>query len=415
VADAALHDHLAAERSGAVRHLLAAPLIDAETARDEFRLVVRHERWLVGYFEQACGWSLTVDSAAGFARLAKRAPHRPVDAPAAPPRPLLRPRGDQSPFDRRRYQVLCLVCAELVRHPVTTVGLLASSITAAAALDTSRYGERTAFVDALRVLAGWGVLRVTAGELDAFVDDRKANAILTADTARLHRLLVSSTAASALPDGLSTTAATELLVDEPRYHEAAGDGATAADDARNRWARHNLARRALDEPVVYADDLTETERDYLASISGRRLLRDRLAAAGFDVEERLEGILAVDPDAIATDRRFPAPHGNAHQLALLLADRLVTVADDGIRVLATLGPSEIDAAVTDILGRFPGWARGSREGDGPRLLTEQALSLLHGFGLILRHPDGAVQALPALARYAITEPVTSHPLSLFDE
>ena len=44
------------------------------------------------------------------------------------------------------------VAAELVRTPVTTVGLLARAVTADAGLDTSRRTERSAFVDALLVL-----------------------------------------------------------------------------------------------------------------------------------------------------------------------------------------------------------------------------------------------------------------------
>lgn len=423
MADGALRDHLAVERSVGVRQLLATPLIDADRDKDTFRLVVRHAQWLIDYFEQTCGWSLTVDSGAGFARLAKRsAPSAadvdPVSAARAGPggsRPLLRPRGDHDPFDRRRYELLCLVCAELVRHPVTTVGLLASSITAGAALDTSRYGERTAFVDVLRVLAGWGVLRVTAGDVDAFVDNSKANAILTADTARLHRLLVSAVAASSLPDDGSVPAAIERLADEPRYSGMTADPASAGDEARSRWARHMLGRRLLDDPVLYHDELSEVERSYAASISGRRWLRERLEAGGFELEERSEGLVAVDPDAIATDLRFPGPFGNAHQLALLLADRLMATGTAGQRTTLTRSRAELAADVAGIFAEFPGWARGNREGDGPERLTDDALDLLAGFGLIRREPDGAVQARPALARYRITEPATSPALSLFEE
>lgn len=104
--------------------------------------MARHASWLVDYFEKTCGWSLTVDAASGFARLAKRA----VDVDVS--RPLRRTRGGSAPFDRRRYQLLCLVCSELVRHPATTVGLLAAAVAADAALDTSRQSERAAFVDA---------------------------------------------------------------------------------------------------------------------------------------------------------------------------------------------------------------------------------------------------------------------------
>lgn len=151
MAESALAGHLAAERSTAVRRLLAEPLLDSGAAPDDFRLVARHIGWLTDYFEKSCGWTLTVDVASGYARLAKR--------PAAvdTTRPLRRTRGVGGPFDRRRYQLLCLVCAELVRHPTTTVGLLAGAVGAEAGLVTSRQGERVAFVDALRVLIAWRV------------------------------------------------------------------------------------------------------------------------------------------------------------------------------------------------------------------------------------------------------------------
>ncbi|MGH8960390.1 MAG: TIGR02678 family protein [Jatrophihabitantaceae bacterium] len=410
MASTALDEHLAAERSSAVRGLLATPLLDAETDREAFRLVVRHGQWLTEYFEQTCGWSVTVDAAAGFARLAKRAVL--IDTS----RPLRRTRGDAPPFDRRRYQLLCLVCAELVRHPVTTVGLLATAVTADSGLDTSRYGERSAFVDVLRVLASWGMVRVTAGEVDAFVDSEQANAILAADTARLHRLLVSAVAPSALPDGVEVESAIERLSAEPRYGDAITEQpAEAADEARNRWARHRLGRRLLDDPAVYLEDLSPVERDYLASLSGRRWLRERVAEAGFELEERAEGLLAVDPEAIATDARFPAPQGNGYQLALLLADRLVPSGLDGRRRLERLEPDQLRREVAAIMARFPSWARGRREGDGPDRLTAEAVDLLTRFGLARREPDGAVVALPALARYRITDPVVAGEPTLFEE
>lgn len=424
MASLALDEHLAAERTLAVKYLLASPLLDAEASRDEFRLAVRHVEWLIGYFEQTCGWSLVVDPAAGFARLSKRP--TTLDAP----RPLRRIRGEAAPFDRRRYELLCHVCAELVRHPITTVGFLATAITAEARLDTSRYGERSALVDALRVLASWGALRVTAGEVDAYADSPEANAILTADTARLHRLIVSANAPASLPEGTTIEVAIDVLAAEPRYGVAgevsapegtddpdAGDlgGSGASDEARNRWARHRLGRRLLDDPVLYLDDLSTAEHAYLNSISGRKWLRDRVSAAGFDLEERTEGLLPVDPDGIATDLRFPAPQGNAFQLALLLADRLVPVGVDGNRRLARLDPAQLQGEVRTVLTRYPAWARGRREGDGPERLLAEAIDLLVACGLARRETDGSVLALPALARYGIADPVVSETPTLFEE
>lgn len=408
--ESTLHDHLAAERSVAIRVLLAHPLIDSLDDAETFRLVARHTEWLVEYFETACGWVLTVDVAAGYARLAKR----PATGPD-PTRPLRRTRGQGAPFDRRRYQLLCLICAELVRHPVTTVGLLASAVTGLAGLETGRRTERSAFVDSLLALRSWGALRATGGEVEAFLDDERANAILSADTARLHRLIACATAPSMLPPPLDAGEAADRLLAEPRYGRA-GDAEpdTVTDEARHRWARHRLARRLLDDPVAYLDDLGPDEIDYLSSLSGRRWLRERVADAGLELEERAEGLLAVDTEGVATDQRFPAPLGNAHQLALLLADHLVETTPTGGRHLRRLDADQVAVEVTRIFDRFPGWARGARDDGGPARLAAEAIDLLVSFGLVRCDPDGAVVARPALARYRTTEPVVRAAPALWE-
>lgn len=411
--DSMLASDLDHERSIAVRTLLRTPMLDSGADADGFRLVSRHHAWLTEWFESTCGWALAVDATSGFARLAKRT------AEPDPTRPLRRSRGNEAPFDRRRYQLLCLACSELVRHPVTTIGLLAGAITADAGLDTARYGERTAFVDAIQVLVGWGVAHVTSGDLDSYVASDSANAMLVADTARLHQLLVSTAAPSRLADGLTAEEATTALLAEPRYggHGYQSDDAEADsdDERRRRWTRHTLARRLLDDPAVYVDELSATEREYLAHPTGRKWLRERAAQAGLDLEERVDGVVAVDPDAISTDLQFPAPLGNAHQLALLLADRLVSPLADGTRTVGSMGAGELRRFVDDVLGRFPSWARSHREGDGPERLLGQAVDVLVAFRLAERAADGTVIARPALARYRVGDPVVSVASpSLFD-
>lgn len=399
MAEPALATHLAEERSLAIRHLLATPLVDIDADPDAFRLVARHQGDLTEWFDATCGWTLAVDVAAGFARLAKRAAE--VDAS----RPLNRTRGLRQPFDRRRYQLLCLVCAELVKHPVTTIGILAGAV---GGLDTSRHAERAAFVDALRALVAWGALRTSGGEVDSFLVSDRGNAMLMADTARLHRLITSATAPSALADGLDADAAIDALLREPRYGEAPTDPEAADPDQRMRWVRHTLARRLLDDPVTYFDDLSPAEIDYVSTPSGRKWLRDKVADAGFELEERAEGLLAVDPEGIATDRHFPAPAGNAHQLALLLLDRLA-------QPPGALEPRALRREVDGVLERFPGWARSHREGDGPDRLAEEAVDLLVEFGLAAREAGGRVVARPALSRYRCGEPTVSAPTLFGDD
>jgi hypothetical protein len=359
VAESVLTRDLAHERSVAIRTLLGRPLIDADDDADAFRLVARHAGWLTEWFESACGWALTVDTTAGYARLAKRSAGAPVV------RPLHRTRGSEAAFDRRRYQLLCLVCAELVRHPHTTVGLLAGAVRRDANLDTSRHGERAAFVDALRALLAWGVVRASAGDVDAYLGSERGNALLTADTARLHRLMASATAPSALAADATTDDAVERLLAEPRYGDGP-DEVASGDDARHRRARHRLARRLLDQPVAHLDDL--------------------------------------------------GPLGHAHQLALLLADRLVNTGATGARTLGRLSAARLAAEVDAVFARFPSWARGQRDEGGAGRLGREAVELLAAFGLVRLHPDGSVEARPALARYRVGEPVVRAATpSLFDE
>lgn len=407
--DGQLADHLAIERSDAIRILLGSPLLNNDDA-DAFRSVIRNQTWLAEWFEMSCGWRLVADVSAGFARLAKR-PAVAVDIT----RPLRRPRSRaDAPFDRRRYQLLCLVCAELVRHPVTTVGLLARAVTAEAGLDSSRRRERSAFVDALLVLVGWHVLGNAAGDVEAYVDDSQSNAILTADTTRLHQLIVSVQPPSAV--GAESSDAVGALLAEPRYATDADDLASADEEQRLRWVRHSLMRRLLDDPVVHLDDLTGAERDYLANPSGRRWIRDRVATAGFVLEERSDGLLAVDPTAVATDATFPSPLGTAHQFALLLIDRVVQRGPDSSRHLMTLTAADLQHEVRATLRRFPGWANSHREGDGPQRLIDQAAGLLVAFGLCRRPPDGSLVPCSSLARYRVGEPtVSSGQSSLFEE
>jgi uncharacterized protein (TIGR02678 family) len=410
VPDTSLAGHHAVERARAIRELLAMPILNVATDPDRFGLAVRHHEWLAAWFETTCGWQLTVDIGAGFARLAKRSAH------PDPTRPLRRLRGNKGPFDRRRFQLLCLICAELVRRPVTTIGLLAQAIPPDAQFDTSRRVDRTAFVDSLLALGQWGMVRATAGSVDAFVEDERGNAILTADRARLHRLLASSNAPSGLADAISLNEATGALLAEPRYGEAVRDPGAVSDDQRLLWTRHSLARRVLDDPVTLLEDLSAAEQDYLAHPSGRRWLRDRVAEAGFELEERAEGVMAVDPDAIATDLQFPSPQGNTYQLALLLIDRLVTNGTGGRRTVGTLSSTALRLAVNEVLADHPGWARAYREEGGPALLLEEAVDLLVSFGLVRREDDGSVVGRPVLARYRIGEPITApSPPSLFEE
>lgn len=414
-----LADDLARARSQAVRTLLARPLLDQRADPEAFTLIAQHRGWLTTWFDDTCGWRLTVDVRDGVARLHKRSDTPDPTRPAVRPR---RSRAAQRPFDRRRYQLLCLIGADLVRRPATTISLLAAELESVTRADPAlpvfepaeRQTERRAFVDALNLLARFGVLRTTGGDLAEFVDDPDANAIIEVDPSRLHQLLASATAPSTLVtqaiDGAEVDDPAAHLAHEPRYGTGDDELADVDEQRRNRWRRHRLARRLLDDPVVHRDELTDGQREYLGSQAGRQWLREKVAEAGLVLEERAEGWAAIDPDAIATDRVFPAPGDNVKQAALLLLDRLVTHDDTGQRRLVARDLGDLVDHLAVLQARYAGWARQTRDDDGRARLTGQAVTLLAELGLVTVD-GGRVTPRPMVARYT-TQPPRTDALTL---
>jgi len=363
------------EIARAIRLLLRDPLISAHLDPAGFDLVRRRRRPLTAWFDYYCGWRLVVEPRHGYARLVK------IRGDAGPTRPARRRRGGGAPFDRRRYTLFCLACAELLATPVTTIGMLARSVVQAAAaepdvpeFDPLRADERSAFVDALKLLEHYGVLAATDGATDAYLGNADAKVLYRVDTGRITRLL--ATPVPPPPAGADD--------------EAVHAGPTSTQ--RALWARHSLIRRLLDDPVVYRKELTPDQRAYLASPTGRRTVREAAERAGFVLEDRAEGLLLVDAEGLSTETRFPADGSPARVAALLLLD-----------LLATHGPlstirlrQEVDA----ILERFPGWARVYQSEGGPARLLDDALDILAVFGLVHR-TEGMTLPLPAAARYRV--------------
>lgn len=162
---------------------------------------------------------------------------------------------------------------------------------------------------------------------------------------------------------------------------------------RNLGLRHRLFRRLVDDPVLYLDSLTPAELAYLNSPTGRQLLRRAADQAGFVLEERAEGVMLVDPDALATDSRFPDDAGTDRVAALLLLDVINESA-------AATTVEQLQVAASRRLAANPRWARKYRDADGVGRLVADALDVLGGFGLV-RVAGTLVHALPAAARYAV--------------
>ena len=386
-----------------IRLLLATPLISERAAPDAFDLVRRRREPIAKWFDYYCGWHLQVEPRLGYVRLVK------VRAQTDPSRPARRARSGRAPFDRRRYTLLCLVAAELLAAPVTTIGLLADKITQATAadplidaFDTSVRGERMAYVDVLRMLESFGAIEVVDGSTEAFVGTETAKVLYRVDTTLLMRLLAAPNGPSqfSLPPEEIPLRFEELLAAlrrERRYGEAP-DAAHAADGAsdvqRNLWLRHSIFRRLVDDPVVYREDLSAAELTYLSSPTGRQLLRRSAEQGGFLLEERAEGVLFVDPDGMATDSKFPDDSSNAKVAALLFLD-VVTASPAGV------APEQLNAEADRLLREFPRWAKGYRGDDGREQLVADAVSVLSEFGLV-RFSGEVVVALPAASRYVVT-------------
>ncbi len=182
------------------------------------------------------------------------------------------------------------------------------------------------------------------------------------------------------------------LVAESRYGNSEADGGETSTVQRNLWTRHSILRRLFDEPVLYQDDLSVEQRDYLASPTGRQILRRSAEQAGFVLEERAEGYLLVDPEAIATDETFPEGGSTVKVTALHLLDHLQPPGQSRSR-------PELVAVAQQLLDSNSKWALSHRGDDGPRTLTGQAVDLLVTFGLV--REAGAGDVIAAAARYEI--------------
>ncbi|MEV6910949.1 TIGR02678 family protein [Amycolatopsis sp. NPDC051071] len=380
-----------------IRALLATPLISERGAPETFDLIRRRREPIRQWFDYYCGWTLTVEPRLGYARLVK------VRAATDASRPARRLRSGRAPFDRRRYVLLCVVAAELLTVPVTTIGLLADRVGRATAtddlvttFDAAGRAERTAFVDVLRTLESFGVLEAADGDPESFVDDVTAKVLFRVDATLLMRLIAAPVGPSQLAVPADDVALRfeellEAVSHEQRYGLSSGrheDTPSASDVQRNLWLRHAVFRRLVDDPVLYFAELTAEERAYLSSPTGRQLLRRSAEQGGFVLEERAEGVLLVDVDGLATDEKFPDDGSNAKVAALLLLDAL-----DEPRTTDYL-----QKATAKLLKKFPRWAKTYRGKDGVRRLTVDALAVLTGFGLACVEAE-LVRPLPAAARY----------------
>ena len=375
-----------AQRRAALRALLAKPLLVADTDSEALILIRRHLAELRAWLNRETGWRLAADS--GTARLFKTAP---AASDASHPA-----RGhNKEPFGRRRYVTLCLALSVLARADAqTTLGSLADEVLTAAAepelagcgftLTLDSRADRSDLVAVVRLLLGWGVLNRVAGDEDAYLS---AGTDVLYDVRRpvLGVLLSGSR-------GPSTVTAPAF---EGRLAELTAEPVAESDELRNQALRRRLTRRLLEDPIVYYDELGEDERAYL--LSQRHAITRRIAeATGLVPEMRAEGIAMVDPDDELTDVRMPEQRTDGH-VTLLVAEHLAR------RDHATL--DELRGFVRQAAAAHASyWRKGVTEPGAETELLDIALEKLAA--LRLAEVDGAaVRGRPAIARFALDEPV----------
>jgi uncharacterized protein (TIGR02678 family) len=310
-------------------------------------------------------------------------------------------------FDRRRYVLLCLACAVLERaDPQITLHLLGERVKELAAdrtLEARQFSftmrtaaERRDLVAVCRSLLKFGVLLRVAGDEDGFVHDTTISTQSDALYDIQRRMLAGMLAAVRGP---STWAAEDAPVTlDERQRALVTEHVADSDEGRRTALRHTLARRLLDDPVVYADALDTETQSYFANQRG--VMAARLCeATGLLAEQRAEGLALTDEAGTLTDVAMPAEGTEAH-VTLLVAEYLAgRERQDGTSAVATEDAvAAFVRGATERYGRF--WRRSAREPGSERELAQTALERLQKLDLIQRDAD-RIRALPAIARFAL--------------
>lgn len=390
----ALELHLAEQRREALRAILMRPQMTSDDP--QFHAVRRHAEALREWLMRETGWTLHVEQ--GRARLFKR----PAD--------LRDETRGAAEFNARRYVLLCLACAVLERaeSQITLRNLGEELMRAAAEPALAERGfsfalthayERRDLVAVCRFLIGWGVLARVAGDEEAFVAQKagfESDALYDVQRRVLSSLLACSRGPSTFAAG---TAPSDL---ESRLHALVEEFVPEGPEARRAALRHALARRLLDDPVVYFDELDAESREYLANQRGPLCARLR-DATDLLPEQRAEGVAMVDPNGELSDARLPA-EGTLSHATLLVAEFLVAEAKrDPLRRVPETEVALFLRRAADTFGRY--WRKREREPGAEVELTREVLEQLVRLRLVTLS-DGSVRARPALARYGLGEPIT---------
>lgn len=399
------------EFSRGLRALLMRPLMAA--GHEDFSAVRRQAERLRDWFARETGWPLHVDREG--ARLFKRPANLSDDT-----------RGIPS-YDKRRYVLLCLACAVLERaDPQITLQLLGERVMQWASETTLQSrgfeftlrtaADRRDLVAVCRTLLEQGVLQRVAGEEEGFIHDSNGtqhDALY--DVQR--RMLASMLAAVRGPSTWRSEDAP--IAFEDRLRSLVVEHQVESEQGRRDALRHHLARRLLDDPLIYTASLDPDAQAYF--INQRGTMASRLCeAAALTAEQRAEGLALTDESGQLTDVSMPAEGTEAHATLLVaehLAQRLRL--DSGSAGTTDEAIAAFLRGAVERYGRY--WRKSVREPGAERELADIALDRLYKLQLLHRE-DGWIHPLPAIARFALGEtqvrPPASRPVqldTLFDE
>ena len=123
----------------------------------------------------------------------------------------------------------------------------------------------------------------------------------------VHRRLLAGMLAAVR--GPSTWRAEDAPVDtESRLQSLVAEHRVDSEQGRRDALRHHLARRLLDDPVLYTESLEADAQAYF--INQRGAMASRLCeAAGLVAEQRAEGLALVDENSQLTGARISELYG----------------------------------------------------------------------------------------------------------
>jgi len=377
----------------ALRALLLQPLMAPD--HDAFPAVRRQAERLRDWFAREAGWPLHVEREG--ARLFKRPANLADDTRGLPN------------YDRHRYVLLCLACAVLERaDPQITLKLLGERLMQLASdpaliscgfeFTLGSAAERRNLVAVCRTLLDLGVVQRVAGDEENFVHENgwtQSDALYDVQRRMLAGML-------AAVRGPSTWRVEDAPIDfDDRLRSLAAEHVADSDQGRRDALRHHLARRLLDDPVIYSASLSTEYQAYFVNQRGAMAAR-LCEATGLTAEQRAEGLALTDESGELTDISMPAEGTEAHA-TLLVAEFLAARLSESPEITLTSQDAVAaflrGAAVE--YGRY--WRKSAREPGAETELAEIALDRLVRLQLIDRiHRE--IRPLPALARFALGDP-----------